>query len=63
MGEKRNAYRLFGGKIRWKNPLGRPRCRWTVLNGALIGWGSKDWLRIQTSGGHFVTMVMNLWVP
>jgi hypothetical protein len=28
MGEKRNAYRLFVGKVEGKRPLGRPRRRW-----------------------------------
>jgi hypothetical protein len=27
-GEKRNAYRLLGGKPERKRPLGRPRRRW-----------------------------------
>jgi hypothetical protein len=28
MGEMRNAYIMFVGKLEWKGPFGRPRCRW-----------------------------------
>jgi hypothetical protein len=30
-GEKRNAYRILGGKPECKRPLGRPRHRWMDL--------------------------------
>jgi hypothetical protein len=32
MGAKRNAYRILVGKPEGKRRLGRPRCRWVVLN-------------------------------
>jgi hypothetical protein len=45
MGEKRNAYRLFGGKARGKVTTGRPRCR-SVDNIRMdlgeVGWGDVD---------------------
>jgi hypothetical protein len=28
MGEMRNAYKMFVGKLEWKRPLGRRRSRW-----------------------------------
>jgi hypothetical protein len=31
MGEKRSAYRILMGKPEGRRPLGRPRCRWTIL--------------------------------
>jgi hypothetical protein len=32
MGEKKNAYRILVGKPQGKRPLGRPRCRWALVN-------------------------------
>jgi hypothetical protein len=45
MGEKRNEYRILGGKPEEKRPLGRPSCR-CVDNNKLdlreIGWDGLD---------------------
>jgi hypothetical protein len=45
IGEKRNAYRVWGGKTEEKRPLERPRHRWednikTVIRE--IGWGGME---------------------
>jgi hypothetical protein len=57
MGEKRNAYRLFVGKLAGKRLLGRPRSRW-VDNIRMemerwdgVVWTGLVWLRIRTGGG------------
>jgi hypothetical protein len=47
MGEKRNAYKLLGGKARGKEPLGRPRRRWVDnvrIDLVQVGWGDMDWI-------------------
>jgi hypothetical protein len=47
MGEKRNAYRLLGGKPEVKRPLERPRRRWVdniKMGLREIGWGGMDWI-------------------
>jgi hypothetical protein len=41
-GEKRNVYRLLGGKQEGKRTLGRPRSRWMDLGE--VGWGDVDWI-------------------
>jgi hypothetical protein len=56
------------GKPEGKRQLGRPRCRWEdniKMDHGEIGWGNMDWmwLRIGTSGGAFVNMMLNLRVP
>jgi hypothetical protein len=55
MGEK-NAYRILVGKPEGNRPLGRPRCRWTILkwfSGRQDGvmWVESVWFTIGTSGG------------
>jgi hypothetical protein len=45
MGGKRNAYKMFVGKLEGKRPLGRPRRRWVAnIERVLdrIGWYELD---------------------
>jgi hypothetical protein len=38
---------LFGGKVRGKEPLGRPRRRWVDnmrMDLGEVGWGDVDWI-------------------
>jgi hypothetical protein len=55
-GEKRNAYRLLVGKPEGKRPLGRPRRRWWIILGWILGrWDGVRltglvWLKIGTVG-------------
>jgi hypothetical protein len=47
MGEKRNAYRTFVGKLEEKRPLGKPRRRWMgyiKMDLREIGWSGMDWI-------------------
>jgi hypothetical protein len=41
MGEMRNAYNIFDGKLEGKRPLGRPGHRWE--NNIRIGVRELDW--------------------
>jgi hypothetical protein len=46
MGEKRNAYRIFEGKLKRKRPLGRPRRRLVdniKVDLREIGWDAMMW--------------------
>jgi hypothetical protein len=69
MGEKRNVYRLFVGKLEGKGPLGRPRRKWikTIKMGLLeVGLGGLDWIGLAQNGYRWralVNAVMNLRVP
>jgi hypothetical protein len=69
MGEKRNAYRIFVGKLEGKKPLGRPRRRWgdnIKMDLREIGWGGMDWIDLAQDGDQWralVNTVMNLRVP
>jgi hypothetical protein len=69
MGEKRNAYRIFVGKLGGRRSLGRPRCEWVdniKMDLREIGWDSMDWTDLAEDRDQwraFVNMVMNLWVP
>jgi hypothetical protein len=59
MGEKRNAYRFWGGKPEGKRPLGRLRRRWEdniKMDLREMGWvvlTGLIWPRIGSSGRIF----------
>jgi hypothetical protein len=69
MGEARNAYRIWGGKLEGKRPLGRPRRRWEDnirMDLREIGWGGMDWIDLAQDRDQWRTLVntvMNLRVP
>jgi hypothetical protein len=69
MEEKRNVYRLLGGKPGGKRPLGRPRRRWIdniTMELLEIGWGGVDWIGLAEDRYRWralVNSVMNLRVP
>jgi hypothetical protein len=69
MGEKRNAYRILGGKPEGERQLGRPRRRWEDNIGMdvrEIGWGGMDWIDLAQDRDQWralVNTVMNLRVP
>jgi hypothetical protein len=49
MGEKKNAYRIFVGKLKANRPLGKPRCKWVnniKMDLREIGWGGMDWIHL-----------------
>jgi hypothetical protein len=58
MGEKRDVYRVLGGKPVGKRPLGRPRHNWEdnmKMNLKEVGcgaWTGLIWLGIVTGGRH-----------
>jgi hypothetical protein len=66
MGEKRNVYRIFVGKLEGKRPLGRPRRRWVdniKLDLRQIGWDGMVWIGLIWLRRGPVNTVMNLRVP
>jgi hypothetical protein len=69
MGEKRNAYRLWVGKLERKRPLGRPRRRWVDnirMDLGEMGWGDVDWIGLSQDWAQWRALgkvVLNLWVP
>jgi hypothetical protein len=69
MGEKRNAYRLFVGKLEIWRPLGRPRRRWLDnirMDLVEVGWGDVDWIGLAQDWDRWralVNSVLNLRVP
>jgi len=57
MGEVRGVYRVLVGKLEGRRPLGRPRCRWWMVDNIRmdlqeVGCGYMDWPRIETGGGR-----------
>jgi hypothetical protein len=69
-GDKRNAYRLWVGKLEGKRPLGRPRRRWVdnirMDLGGEVGWGDVDWIGLAKDRNKWravVNSVLNLRVP
>ena len=42
---------------------GRIILRWIIRKWDVGAWTESSWLRIGTGGGHFVNVVMILWVP
>jgi hypothetical protein len=69
MGEKRNVYRLLGGKSERKRPLGRPRRRWMdniKMDLLDIGLSVVYWIGLTQDRYRWralVNSVMNLRVP
>jgi hypothetical protein len=69
MGEKRNAYRLLGGKLEGRRPLEIPRGRWVDnirIDLVEVGWGDVDWIGLAQDRDRcraLVNSVLNLWVP
>jgi hypothetical protein len=69
MGQKKNAYRLLGGKPEGKRPLGRPRRRWLgniKMDLVEVEWGDVDWIGLAQDRDRWralVNLVLNLWVP
>jgi hypothetical protein len=68
-GEKKNAYRIFVGKLEGKRPLGRPRRRWVdniKVDLKEIGWDGMDCIdpaQDRDQWRALVNTVMNLRVP
>jgi hypothetical protein len=66
--EKKNVYRLLGGKPEGKRPLGRPRHRWVDnihMDLIVIGCGDVDWIGVaqdKYKWRAFVNAIMNLRV-
>jgi hypothetical protein len=68
-GEKRNACRIFVGKLYGKRPLGRLRCRWVdniKMDRRDIGWGDMGWIDLVQGRDQWmelVNTVMNSRAP
>jgi hypothetical protein len=69
MPEKRNAYRIWVGKLKEKSPLGRSRRRWAdniKMDLIEIEWDGMDWIYLALDRGQWrplVNTIMNLRVP
>jgi hypothetical protein len=70
MEEKRGTYRVLVGKMKERDPLGRPWRRWdyNIITIELqeVGCGGMDWIDLdqdRDSWRAFVKAVMNLRVP
>jgi hypothetical protein len=67
-GKGRGVYRVLVGRPEGKRPLedvgagGRITRRWTLGKQLSMGRGGFGWLRIGSSGGIFVSTVMNFRV-
>jgi hypothetical protein len=67
--EKRNAYKLLGGKPEGKRPVGRPRRLWVDnirMNLGEVGWGDVDWIGLAQDRNRWtalVNLVLNFRVP
>jgi hypothetical protein len=60
MGEKRNAYRLLGGKPEGRRPLGRPKRRWVdniSMDLVEVGWGDVDWIGLAQDRDRWRVLV------
>jgi hypothetical protein len=68
IGEKRNAYRILGGKPEGKRPLGRSRRLWMdniKMDLREMGWCGMDWIHLAGDRDQWralVKTVMNVWV-
>jgi hypothetical protein len=69
MGEKRNACRIFVGKLEGRRPLGIPRRRWVnniKMDLREVGWNGTDWIDVAQDTDQrraLVNTVMNFLVP
>jgi hypothetical protein len=69
MGQMRNAYKSFVGKLEGKRPFGRPKRRWednVKMNLREIRFEGMDWIHLASDRDRWwalVKMVMNLRVP
>jgi hypothetical protein len=69
MREGRGVYRILGGRLEGKRPLGRPRRRWEdniKLDFREIGIDGANWIQLaqdRVQWRAFVSTEMNLRVP
>jgi hypothetical protein len=68
-GEGRHIYRVWVGKPKGKEPLGRPRHRWEdnikmdLREIGIDGENLNQLAQDQVQWQAFISMVMKLWVP
>jgi len=66
---RRGGVEDLGGETGWKEPLGRPRCRWVDnirMDLQEVGCGYMDWIGLTQDRDRWrtlVSVVMNLRVP